>query len=113
MTIMVDVEQMLQRREAITDEISQVIGRLGVLVRQELKLQETLRKHAEWSGSKANAFSTSVSVVDAINGELTSAGLSPRRSDPRLRLSAVVDSQNRRYRAQMAGREPASGQSAA
>jgi hypothetical protein len=110
---MADVEAMLTRREQIADEITEVVGRLGVLVREELEITETLRKHAEWSGSKANAFSTSVSVVDAINAELTSAGISPRRSDPRLRLSGVIDNQNRRYRAQVAVLKPASRQSVA
>jgi hypothetical protein len=110
---MADVEKMLQRREAIAEEITGVIGRLGALVREELELQETLRKQAEWAGLTANAFSTSVGVVDAINSELTSAGLSPRRSDPRLRLSSVVDNQNRRYRGQVAVLKPAVGQSAA
>jgi hypothetical protein len=108
---MADVEQMLARREQIAEEITQTIGRLGVLWRQEVELQEQLRRAAERAGSRANAFSTTPDLTDAICGELTRVGLSLRRSDPRMRVSAVVDSQGRRFRGQMAGR-PA-GQSAA
>jgi hypothetical protein len=110
---MADVEKMLQRREQIADEISQVVGRLGVLVREESELQETLRRAAKRAGSKANAFATTPDITDALCAELTRAGLALRRADPRLRLSAVIVDQNRRYRGQMAGREPVAGQSAA
>jgi hypothetical protein len=86
---------------------------LGVLVREELELQETLRRAAERAGSRANAFSTTPDITDALCGELTRAGLALRRADPRLRLSAVISDQNRWYRGQMANREPVAGQSAA
>jgi hypothetical protein len=113
MTIMAEMEQMLARREQIAEEITQTIGRLGVLCRQEVELQDQLRRAAERAGSRANAFSTTPTVMDAINSELTHAGLRLCRADPRMRLNAVIETQNRRYRGQMAGREPAFGQSAA
>ena len=56
-----------------------------MLVRQEVELEETLRRSAERAGSKANAFSTSPTVMDAINSELTRAGLTLCRADPRMR----------------------------
>jgi hypothetical protein len=110
---MAELERMLTRRATVADEITQVIGKLGVLVREELELQETLRRAAERAGSKANAFSTTPTVMDAINSELTRAGLRLCRADPRMRLTAVVDTQNSRYRGQMSGRQPVAGQSAA
>jgi hypothetical protein len=84
-----------------------------VLCRQEVELQDHLRRAAERAGSRANAFSTTPTVMDAINSELTRAGLSLCRADPRMRLNAVVETQNRRYRGQVAGREQIAGQSAA
>jgi hypothetical protein len=111
--IMADVEAMLARREQIGAEITEVVGRLGVLVREESEIEETLRRTAERAGSKANAFSTAPTALDAVCSELARAGINLRRSDPRMRLTAVVETQNHRYRGQMAGREPASGQSAA
>jgi hypothetical protein len=109
----VDYQKLLDRRAEIAEEITQTIGRLGVLCRQEVEITETLRRAAERAGSRANAFSTTPTVMDAINSELTHAGLRLCRADPRMRLNAVIETQNRRYRGQMAGREPAFGQSAA
>src|SRR3954463_16155169 len=99
---MADVEAMLARRAEIADEITQTIGRLGVLWRQEVELQDQLRRAGEHAGVRANAFSTTPDLTDAICGVLTRVGLSLRRSDPRMRVSAVVDSQGRRFRGQMA-----------
>jgi hypothetical protein len=109
----VDYQTLLDRRAEIAEEITQTIGRLGVLCRQEVELQDQLRRAAERAGSRANAFSTTPTVMDAINSELTHAGLTLRRADPRMRLNTVVETQNRRYRGQMTGREPVSSPSAA
>ena len=108
-----DYQTLLDRRAEIAEEITQTIGRLGVLWRQEVELQDQLRRAAEAAGSRANAFSTTPDITDAICGELTRAGLSLRRSDPRMRVTAVVDSQNRRYRGHVAGLEKVSSPSAA
>jgi hypothetical protein len=111
--VAVDYQTLLDRRAEIAEEITQTIGRLGVLCRQEVELQDHLRRAAERAGSRANAFSTTPTVMDAINSELTRAGLSLCRADPRMWMTAVVETQNRRYRGQMAGREPVSSPSAA
>src|SRR3954452_10329501 len=113
MTIMADGEQLLDGREQIAEEMTQAIGRLGVLWRQEVELQDQLRRAGEHAGVRANAFSTTPDLTDAICGELTRVGLALRRADPRMRVTAVVDSQGRRFRGQMAGREPVSNPSAA
>ena len=97
---MAEIEKLLTERAAVADEITEVIGRLGVLVRQEVELQDTLRRAAEADGSRTNPFSTAASVMDGINSELVRAGISPRRADPRFRLSALVADQQHRYRAQ-------------
>jgi hypothetical protein len=111
--MVVDYQTLLDRRAEIAEEITQTIGRLGVLCRQEVELQDQLRRAAERAGSRANAFSTTPTVMDAVNSELTHAGLTLRRADPRMRLNAVIETQNRRYRGQMTGREPVSSPSAA
>jgi hypothetical protein len=109
----IELEQLLARREAVADEITQVIGRLGALGREELELQDQLRRAAERDGSHTNAFATAISVQDALNGELVRAGLSPRRADPRFRLADLVASQHGRYRSQYAVRKQVAGRSAA
>ena len=109
----VDYQTLLDRRAEIAEEITQTIGRLGVLMRQEVELQDQLRRAAERAGSRANAFATTPTVLDAINSELTRAGLTLCRADPRMRLAAVVETQGRRFWGQMAGREPVSSPSAA
>jgi hypothetical protein len=111
--VAVDYQTLLDRRAEIAEEITQTIGRLGVLCRQEVEITETLRRAAERAGSRANAFSTTPTVMDAINSELTRAGLSLCRADPRMRVTAVVETQNRRYCGQMTGRDPVSSSSAA
>jgi hypothetical protein len=111
--VVVNYNSLLDCRAEIAEEITQTIGRLGVLVRQEVEITETLRRAAERAESKANAFSTTPTVVDAINSELTRAGLSLCRADPRMQVNAVVETQNRRYCGQMTGREPVSSPSAA
>jgi hypothetical protein len=108
-----DYQELIHRRAAVVDEITKVIDRLGDLVCQERDLQDRLRRLGEAAGVRANAFSTQLSVLDAINSELTRVGLSPRRSDPRLRLGALVTDQHRRYRGQREMRERVVGQSAA
>jgi len=110
---MAEIEQMLGRRAAVADEITRVIDKLGDLVRQEVELQDTLRRAAERDGSRTNPFSTASTVADAINSELTRAGISPRRADPRFRLSALVVDQHRRFRSQWETRAQVTGQSAA
>jgi hypothetical protein len=109
----VDYQTLLDRRAEIAEEITQTVGRLGVLVRQEVEMQDQLRRAAERAGSSANAFSTTPDITDAICGELTRAELTLRRADPRLRLTSVIETQNRRYRGQMTEREQVTGQSAA
>jgi hypothetical protein len=110
---MVETETLLTRRAEIADEISETITRLGVLLRQEVELQDQLRRAAEAGGSRTNPFSTTPDITDAVCGELTRVGLALRRSDPRVRVGAVIESQNRRYRNQMAGREPVAGKAVA
>jgi hypothetical protein len=97
---MADVEAMLTRRAQVADEITQTIGKLGVLVREELELQDKLRRAAEADGSRTNPFHTASTIMDVINSELTRAGVSPYRADPRHRLSSLVSDQQRRYVAQ-------------
>ena len=99
-----DHQALLTRRERIADDITQTIGRLGVLCREEVELRDQLRRAAEAAGSRANAFASATTVMDAINSELTRAGLTPRRADPRIRLADLIDGQHRRYCGQMAGR---------
>jgi hypothetical protein len=110
---MADVEKMLQRREQIGDEITQAAGRLGVLWRQQLELENDLYRAAEADGSRTNPFSTATSVMDAICAELTRAGLSLHRGDPQLRLSDLLSGQHTRYRAQRETRRQVAGRSAA
>jgi len=110
---MADIERMLARRERIADEITEAATRLGELALQEIELQDQLRRAAERDGAKTNPFSTAYSVTDAICSELTRAGLSLRRSDPRFRLTALINDQNRRYRSQREVRAQVADQSAA
>jgi hypothetical protein len=97
----VDYQALLARRAAVAEEMTQAIGRLGVLVREEQELQDRLRRGAEAGGTRANPFHTASTVMDAICAELTRAGLSPHRA---VRLADLVDHQNRRYRGHVAGR---------
>ena len=108
-----DYQALLTRRERIADEITQTIGRLGVLMREELELRDQLRRAAEADGSRANAFSSANTVMDAVNAELTRAGLTPRRADPRVRRGDLVEGQQVRYRNQMTVRQLSRGPSAA
>jgi hypothetical protein len=105
----IELEQLLARREAVADEITAAIGRLGVLVREELELQDMLRRAAERDGSRTNAFSTSITVTDAICGELAAAGLNLHRGDRQVRLMPLIGSQHGRYRAQFAVRKQVAG----
>jgi hypothetical protein len=109
----VDYQALLTRRERIADEITQTIGRLGVLMREELELRDQLRRAAEADGSRTNPFMTASSVMDAVNSELTRAGLNLRRADPSIRLVDLVERQQVRYRNQMTVRQLARGPSAA
>jgi hypothetical protein len=112
---MAEIEEMLARRAVVADEIVATIDKLGVLVRQEAELQDQLRRAAERDGSKTNPFSNPVTISDAICAELTRVGLAPHRADARLRLGALVDGQQDRYRRQWAVRKQvqATGKSAA
>jgi hypothetical protein len=109
----VDYQALLDRRAAVAAEITKVIDTLGALAAEERDLQDRLRRLGEGAGVKANPFSTAVTVVDAICSELTRAGLSPRRADPRMRLTALVVDQHRRYASQRQVRDLVTGQSAA
>ena len=110
---MADIEAMLARREQIAAEIVKAVDLLGVLVRQEIELQDTLRRAAERDGSRTNPFSTASTVMDALNSELVRVGVNPRRADPRHRLVALVTDQDRRFRNHWASRAQVAGKSAA
>jgi hypothetical protein len=109
----VDYQELLDRRAVIADQIVATVEKLGELAAEKRDLQDRLRRLGEAAGVRANAFATQLSVLNAVNSELTRCGLSPRRSDPRLRLGALVTDQHRRYRAQRETREQVSNQSAA
>jgi hypothetical protein len=109
----VDYQTLLDRRAEIAEEITQTISSLGSLLRQEVEVQDKLRRLGETAGVKANPFQTASTVQDAINSELTRSGLPPRRSDPRMRLTALVVDQNRRYASQRQTRAQVTSQSAA
>jgi hypothetical protein len=109
----VDHQALLTRRVRIADDITQTIGKLGVLMREELELRDQLRRAAEAAGSRTNPFMTASSVMDAVNSELTRAGLTPRRADPRIRLVDLIEGQQVRYRNQMTVRQLSRGPSAA
>jgi hypothetical protein len=111
--VVVECQELLTRRAEVAEEIVKTIDKLGELAAEERDLQDRLRRLGEAGGVKATPFSTTVTTVDAINSELTRAGLSPRRADPRMRLTALVVDQNRRYRAQREVRPQVAGQSAA
>jgi hypothetical protein len=111
--MVVDYQALLDRRAAVAAEITKVIDILGALAAEERDLQDRLRRLGEGAGVKANPFSTAVTVVDAICSELTRAGLSPRRADPRMRLTALVVDQHRRYASQRQVRDLVTGQLAA
>jgi hypothetical protein len=100
----VDHQALLTRRERVADDITQTIGKLGVLMREELELRDQLRRTAEAAGSRTNPFQSVRTVMDAVNSELARAGLQLRRADPRIRLADLIDGQHQRYRGQMAGR---------
>jgi hypothetical protein len=106
-----DYQTLLDRRTRVADDIVQTVGKLGVLVREELELRDQLRRAADAAGSRTNPFATA--TESAVNSELTRAGISLRRADPRFRLSALVIDQNRRYRSQWETRQQVTGQSAA
>jgi len=112
-----DYQELIQRRAVVADQIVDVIETLGQLAAEARALEDRLRKFGEANGVKANAFSTQPNLEDGINSELsralTPASISPRRSDPRLRLDVLVRDQNRRHRAQREVRELVAGQSAA
>jgi hypothetical protein len=107
------IEQMLRRRENVADQITTVVGRLGVLLREEQELQDHLRRAAEHDGSRTNPFASQRTFADAVNAELTAAGLDLRRADPALRLATLVEGQHRSYRSQREVRAQASGPAAA
>jgi hypothetical protein len=111
--VVVEYQELLARRAQVADAIVATIDKLGELVAEERELQDRLRRLGEAAGVKATPFSTAVTTVDAVNSELTRVGLSPRRADPRMRLTALVVDQNRRYRAQREVRQQVAGQSAA
>jgi hypothetical protein len=110
--VVVEYQELLARRAQVADAIVATIDKLGELVAEERELQDRLRRLGEAAGMKATPFSTAVTTVDAVNSELTRVGLSPRRADPRMRLTALVVDQNRRYRAQREVRQQVAGQSA-
>jgi hypothetical protein len=111
--VVVEYQELLARRAQVADAIVATIDKLGELVAEERELQDRLRRLGEAAGVKATPFSTAVTTVDAVNSELTRVGLSPRRADPRMRLTALVVDQNRRYRAQREVRQQVVDQSAA
>jgi hypothetical protein len=102
LTIMADVEQMLTRREAIADEITQAIGRVGVLVREEKELTDDLRRALSAASIKTEPFATQPNFAEAICAELSRTGLNLHRADPRISLNLLVAEQNRRTRGLLA-----------
>lgn len=106
-------QDLLARRAAVADEITSVIDKLGTLVTEEETIQNQLHRLGAAAGVRANVFSTANSFMDGVCSELTRAGLSIRRSDPRFRLSALVVDQHRRYRALRQTRPQVTDQSAA
>jgi hypothetical protein len=110
---MAEIEQMLARRAEVANDIVKTIDLLGALVRQEIELQDTLRRAVERDGSRTNAFSTASTIMDAVNSELVRVGVNPRRADPRYRLVALITDQHRWYRSQWAARDQVSNPTAA
>jgi hypothetical protein len=68
---MAEIEEMLDRRATVADEIVATIDKLGELATEERDLQDRLRRLGEAAGVKANAFSTAATITDALNSELT------------------------------------------
>jgi hypothetical protein len=98
---MADVEQMLARRTAIAEEMTGLIGRLGVLVREEKELVGDLRREMARSGVKAETFSTQPDLEELINHELGRAGVEAWRCAAPWgpRLTDLVDRQHTNARA--------------
>src|SRR5919112_156497 len=99
-----EIEEMLAERAQVADAIVRTIDKLGDLLRDELELQDQLRRAAEADGSKANVFATASVIMECVNSELVRVGVSPRRADPRYRLVSLILDQNRRYLSQRAVR---------
>src|SRR4051812_35589448 len=98
---MADVEAMLTRRAEIADEITQTIGRLGMLVREEKELAAQIRRELGRVDISAQPFSTHPDFETIINHELGQAGVEAWRvaSPFGARLTELVDSQQRNVRA--------------
>jgi hypothetical protein len=98
------LEQMLEQRAAVAAEITQVIGRLGPLVREEKELASQIRRQLERAGIKAEPFSTAMNFETIINHELGRAGVEAWRvaSPFGPRLTELVDRQQANVRALLA-----------
>jgi hypothetical protein len=107
------IEDLLRRRANVADQIVAVITKLGTLVRQQTELEASLRRISEADGSRTNPFATQPTFADAVNAELTAAGLDLRRADPSVRLTTLVGGQHDRYRSQREVRKQVAGRPAA
>jgi hypothetical protein len=103
---MADVEQMLQRRTAIAEEMTGLIGRLGVLVREEKELANDLRREMARSGIKAEVLQTTPDIEELINHELGRVGVEAWRCAAPWgsRLTDLVDRQHTNARALLAAK---------
>jgi hypothetical protein len=100
---MADVEPMLAERQDLADEIAALAGRLGVILRRELRA----------AGISAQPFLTQPDFREAICAELGKQGLHLHRADPRISLVAVVEGQHRGVRGLVACQQRLQGSAAA
>ena len=106
---MADLEQKLARREAIAEEMTAVIGRLGTLVREEKELAEQIRRDVRAAGITAEPLHTAPNLEEIINHEMGRQGIEAWRGAKPFgpRLTELVDSQHKRARALVASKAAA------
>jgi hypothetical protein len=102
---MAELELLLAKREALAEEMTQVVGRLGELVHEEKKVEEQLRRRLVQTGIKAEPFSTHPDFETTISSELGRTGMQVWRvaSPWGPRLTEVVGQQHRTIRARLHG----------
>jgi hypothetical protein len=98
MTMVADYQELLVRREALADRIVSIIGTLGVAIREEAELREDLRRVLRAAGVKAEPFNTALSVEAVVGEELCRAGVPSARCGVSVRLTDLVERQNRNAR---------------
>ena len=101
---MAELDQMLARREAIAEEMTAAIGRLGTLVREDKELADRIRRDLQAAGIKAEPLHTAPNLEEAINHEFGRQGIEAWRCARPFgpRLTELVDSQHTRTRALLA-----------